>query len=190
MTILKAVWEEEVKQYCSSWSKNFLFVAARAWLFVGFLLAFGGLVGSLWVFIQQFLVPGECQYLYVTDKVLPHLSLSLAVEYDIMGPTNATILNATTIMPTPTVSPLPTVKPSPAAPVVFNPYWWQGIAFFLQNLFIFLRYRKTSLLVSCMCLSLFFSHPALWCSSLDAQKRRKHGDTIHDSSLHPPTVSQ
>ena len=31
---------------------------ARAWLFVGFVFAFGGLIGSLWVFIQQFLVPG------------------------------------------------------------------------------------------------------------------------------------
>lgn len=34
---------------------------ARAWLFVGFALAFAGLIGSLWVFIQQFLVPGEFQ---------------------------------------------------------------------------------------------------------------------------------
>ncbi len=31
---------------------------ARAWLFVGFALAFGGLISSLWIFIQQFLVPG------------------------------------------------------------------------------------------------------------------------------------
>jgi hypothetical protein len=31
---------------------------ARAWLFVGFVFAFGGLIGSLWIFIQQFLVPG------------------------------------------------------------------------------------------------------------------------------------
>ena len=31
---------------------------ARAWLFIGFLFAFGGLIGSLWIFIQQFLVPG------------------------------------------------------------------------------------------------------------------------------------
>lgn len=32
---------------------------ARAWLFVGFVLAFAGLIGSLWIFIQEFLVPGE-----------------------------------------------------------------------------------------------------------------------------------
>lgn len=32
---------------------------ARAWLFVGFVLAFAGLIGSLWVFIQEFLVPGK-----------------------------------------------------------------------------------------------------------------------------------
>ena len=39
---------------------NFFFLtAARAWLFVGFLFAFGGLIGSLWIFIQQFLVPGK-----------------------------------------------------------------------------------------------------------------------------------
>ncbi len=31
---------------------------ARAWLFVGFVLAFAGLIGSLWIFIQEFLVPG------------------------------------------------------------------------------------------------------------------------------------
>ena len=31
---------------------------ARAWLFVGFVFAFGGLLGSLWVLIQQFVVPG------------------------------------------------------------------------------------------------------------------------------------
>jgi hypothetical protein len=27
-------------------------------MFVGFMLAFGGLIGSLWIFIQEFLVPG------------------------------------------------------------------------------------------------------------------------------------
>lgn len=31
---------------------------ARAWLFVGFLLAFAGLIGSVWIFIQGFLLPG------------------------------------------------------------------------------------------------------------------------------------
>lgn len=31
---------------------------ARAWLFVGFVLAFAGLIGSLWIFIQEFLVVG------------------------------------------------------------------------------------------------------------------------------------
>jgi hypothetical protein len=35
---------------------------ARAWLFVGFVLAFAGLIGSLWVFIQKFLVPGKPTY--------------------------------------------------------------------------------------------------------------------------------
>ena len=34
--------------------------AARVWLFFGFLFTFVGLIGSLWVFIQVFLVPGEC----------------------------------------------------------------------------------------------------------------------------------
>ena len=72
-------------------------------------------------------------------------SLSSAVEYDIMGPTNATVPNVTTtsiITPTPTISPLPTVVTSPTPAASFNPYWWQGVAFFLQNLFIFLRYGK------------------------------------------------
>ena len=32
---------------------------ARAWLFVGFVFAFGGLIGSLWIFIQEFLVLGK-----------------------------------------------------------------------------------------------------------------------------------
>ena len=36
-------------------------VGARAWLFVGFLFAFGGLIGSLWILVQEFLVPGEIQ---------------------------------------------------------------------------------------------------------------------------------
>lgn len=35
---------------------------ARAWLFVGFMLAFAGLIGSLWIFIQKFLVPGILHY--------------------------------------------------------------------------------------------------------------------------------
>lgn len=34
--------------------------AARVWLFFGFLFVFAGLIGSLWVFIQVFLVPGGC----------------------------------------------------------------------------------------------------------------------------------
>ena len=34
-------------------------VGARAWLFVGFVFAFGGLIGSLWILIQEFLVPGQ-----------------------------------------------------------------------------------------------------------------------------------
>lgn len=32
---------------------------ARAWLFIGFVLAFAGLIGALWIFIQEFLVPGK-----------------------------------------------------------------------------------------------------------------------------------
>ena len=39
--------------------------AARVWLFFGFLLAFAGLIGSLWVFIQMFLVPGTYVRTYV-----------------------------------------------------------------------------------------------------------------------------
>lgn len=35
---------------------------ARAWLFVGFVLAFAGLIGSLWIFIQEFLVVGTYNY--------------------------------------------------------------------------------------------------------------------------------
>ena len=34
-------------------------VGARAWLFVGFVFAFGGLIGSLWILVQEFLVPGK-----------------------------------------------------------------------------------------------------------------------------------
>ena len=43
---------------------------ARAWLFVGFVFAFGGLIGSLWVFIQEFLVPGKVKLIY---KFLPEM---------------------------------------------------------------------------------------------------------------------
>ena len=38
---------------------------ARVWIFFGFLFAFGGLVGSLWIFIQQFIVPSMYVYVYV-----------------------------------------------------------------------------------------------------------------------------
>ena len=43
-------------------------VGARAWLFVGFIFAFGGLIGSLWILVQEFLVPGEDDMLLVRDE--------------------------------------------------------------------------------------------------------------------------
>jgi len=89
---------------------------ARAWLFVGFLFSFGGLIGSLWVFIQMFLVPA------VTES--PNSGGSNVVI-------NGTFSNDTGNITTPTGA---TTEPLPA----YNPYWWQGIAFFLQNLFIFM----------------------------------------------------
>lgn len=83
---------------------------ARAWLFVGFVLAFGGLLGSLWVLIQQFIV-------------------EIAVHHTCINPslngTNVNVTTANVTMPTPT-SPCPVVI-----------YWWQGFAFFIQNLLIF-----------------------------------------------------
>ena len=36
-----------------------LFLGARIWFFFGFLFAFGGLIGSLWILIQKFLVVGK-----------------------------------------------------------------------------------------------------------------------------------
>lgn len=85
---------------------------ARAWLFVGFVLAFGGLLGSLWVLIQQFIV-------------------EIAVHHTCINPslngTNVNVTTANVTMPTPT-SPCPVVI-----------YWWQGFAFFIQNLLIFVR---------------------------------------------------
>ena len=38
---------------------------ARAWLFVGFVLAFAGLIGSVWIFIQEFLLPGTSIIVYI-----------------------------------------------------------------------------------------------------------------------------
>ena len=46
---------------------------------------------------------------------------------------NGTFSNDTGNITTPTGA---TTEPLPA----YNPYWWQGIAFFLKNLFIFMRY--------------------------------------------------
>jgi len=57
---------------------------ARAWLFVGFVLAFAGLIGSLWVFIQEFLVPGKLSPVVqpgLNDKVLRGLFLQWGLGY-------------------------------------------------------------------------------------------------------------
>ena len=35
-----------------------LYKGARVWMFFGFLFAFGGIIGSLWILIQKFLVVG------------------------------------------------------------------------------------------------------------------------------------
>eukprot|EP00731_Ephydatia_muelleri_P011061 Em0005g1647a len=84
---------------------------ARAWLFVGFVLAFGGLLGSLWVLIQQFIV-------------------DIAGHHACINPSmNGTVgFNVTANLTTPT----PTVSSS------CQVYWWQGFAFFIQNLLIFI----------------------------------------------------
>ena len=50
---------------------------ARAWLFVGFMFAFGGLIGSLWIFIQEFLVPGVPLLMQHTLVCLPSRMVSL-----------------------------------------------------------------------------------------------------------------
>ena len=85
---------------------------ARAWLFVGFVLAFGGLLGSLWVLIQQFIV-------------------EIAVHHNCINPpvVNSTVVFNVTINATAS-------SPSLCPPTV---YWWQGFAFFIQNLLIFVR---------------------------------------------------
>jgi hypothetical protein len=81
-------------------------------MFVGFMLAFGGLIGSLWIFIQEFLVP--------------------AVE-GTPTPPNVNL----TATPSPTSSPLPSASPAPSPDDIDPMHIWQGISFFLQNLFIF-----------------------------------------------------
>ena len=86
--------------------------AARVWLFFGFLLAFAGLIGSLWVFIQMFLVPA----------VLEDTPIAPSSNSNGTAP-NVTTSNATT--PTPAVQPTDT-------------HIWQGVAFLLQNIFIFM----------------------------------------------------
>ena len=53
------VWFSSSTCICLFLSLSLSNIAARAWLFIGFLFAFGGLIGSLWIFIQQFLVPGQ-----------------------------------------------------------------------------------------------------------------------------------
>ncbi|XP_003388444.1 PREDICTED: transmembrane protein 50B-like [Amphimedon queenslandica] len=85
--------------------------AARAWLFIGFLFAFGGLIGSLWIFIQQFLVPA-----------VQHGGGHSRRDLDLLDSNNVT------------ASPSPT----PSGPEDFNMYIWQGISFFIQNLLIFI----------------------------------------------------
>ena len=90
---------------------------ARVWLFIGFVCAFGGLIGSLWIFVQMFLVPA------VTENPQGGSGGS--------SPLNGTDgTNGTT--PTGTIITTPSTSPT------CFPCWWQGIAFFLQNLFIFM----------------------------------------------------
>ncbi|CAI8053610.1 Transmembrane protein 50B [Geodia barretti] len=84
---------------------------ARAWLFVGFVLAFGGLIGSLWILVQEFLVPAVTDDCHSTNE----------------GNSTVTV----------TTSPSLSQSSGNSCPPGF-PHWWQGIAFFLQNLFIFL----------------------------------------------------
>lgn len=112
-----------------------LLLAARAWLFIGFLFAFGGLIGSLWIFIQQFLVPGQFKILLLKYTFF----LIAAVQHgggghsrrdlDLLDPNNVT------------ASP----SPVPTGPEDFNMYIWQGISFFIQNLLIFIRYVESVL---------------------------------------------
>jgi hypothetical protein len=84
---------------------------ARAWLFVGFVLAFGGLIGSLWILVQEFIVPAVTDDCHSTNE----------------GNSTVTV----------TTSPSLSQSSGNTCPPGF-PHWWQGIAFFLQNLFIFL----------------------------------------------------
>lgn len=122
-------------------------VGARAWLFFGFLFAFMGLIGSLWVFIQQFLVPGEREsgregesnspiklfeahdlcFSKLSHWVLSCFPLPVAVLNDHSGASG----NGTD---TPSSTPLPSSNPE------CFPCIWQGVSFFLQNLFIFVRF--------------------------------------------------
>ena len=54
------------------------------WLFVGFVFAFGGLIGSLWVFIQEFLVKGEpiglINYKGISARLFEHIATKLILD--------------------------------------------------------------------------------------------------------------
>ncbi|XP_064382722.1 transmembrane protein 50A-like [Halichondria panicea] len=87
---------------------------ARAWLFVGFALAFGGLISSLWIFVQQFIVPAVT----CSPTIFPPSNNTNATFDEMLANTTTT----TTILP--------------AAQCI--PYWWQGSSVFIQNILIFL----------------------------------------------------
>jgi hypothetical protein len=81
---------------------------ARVWMFFGFLFAFGGVVGSLWVFVQQFIVP------IFTETSNPDAPMF-----------NVTVTNSTVVPVVPTLrQPIDNI--------------FQGIAFLVQNVFIFI----------------------------------------------------
>ena len=93
---------------------------ARAWLFFGFLFSFAGLIGSLWILIQVFIVPA---IIHPQGVTLPPTQSS-----------NETLINATTtVLPGNATNVTPTVGPTqpPEVPV------YQGVAFFVQNILIF-----------------------------------------------------
>lgn len=110
------------------------------WCWKAFCLSKCG--NRLWI---DRLAPTSLMHIYTT----PHNTITYRCSYihslavisadNVNTNTTVTLLTSSsnstgnsTLSPTPT--PTPTTVPT-------GPFWWQGIAFFLQNLFIFLRYE-------------------------------------------------
>lgn len=57
----------------------FLFAGARVWLFIGFMLAFGSLIASMWILFGGFVVPRKSRPLLSTSES------ALIIPYSVLG---------------------------------------------------------------------------------------------------------